>query len=201
MYKVFINDKLIQLIDDVTDYQLTDGMLYLKHMDEDTMDFAIDFIWESKNFNHLVIFADELDELWDDFKDKFKNITASGGVVRNEKNEVLFILKRGKWDLPKGKVDKGESNRDAALREVQEECGIKELSIGRKLGITYHLYEEEGKRVLKKTHWFAMFTEKNGELVPDKNEGIEKVEWKKNGDLSSILENTYPAIKEVTLLE
>lgn len=90
------------------------------------------------------------------FKSIFQVIEAGGGLVKNKKGKYLFIFRNGKWDLPKGKREKGETIKKCAVREVKEECGIKGLKIVRQLPTTYHIYSLEEKQVLKPTHWFEM---------------------------------------------
>src|SRR5690606_9465193 len=106
------------------------------------------------------------------FTKRYTRITAAGGLVYNEKNELLLILRQGKWDLPKGKVDKGETVEEGAVREVMEECGINGLDLGDFLLKTYHTYFLEGQRVLKTTHWFKMRTTYYSAMAPQLEENI-----------------------------
>lgn len=126
-----------------------------------------------------------------------KTIIAAGGLVQNLKGEFLFIFRRGKWDLPKGKTEKGEKIEDAAIREVQEECGISELKIIRPLLKTFHTYELKGKKILKETHWFLMKTNWQGKLIPQNEEDITEAIWVDKKIVKELLENTYDSIKEV----
>lgn len=125
------------------------------------------------------------------------SIKAAGGIVRNEANEYLFIFRNGKWDLPKGKIEKGENSRAAAIREVEEECGIRIESSGEKIGNTYHIYEMNGGIVIKKTSWYWMKAKKKGKLIPQLEEGITDVRWLSNADLFMVQENTFPLIKNL----
>ena len=106
-------------------------------------------------------------------------VEAAGGyVLRAGKKEpdVLMIYRRGKWDLPKGKMDLGESEAECALREVREEVGISKLTLERSLGTTIHGYERKGKYKIKTTHWYAMHTPETS-FVPQEEEDIEAVDW------------------------
>lgn len=114
-----------------------------------------------------------------------KEVTAAGGVLFKEGSkekgsgaEVLLMLRRSVWDLPKGKLEQGESIKECARREVSEEVGCSLPKIHAKLGKTYHEYEEDNQQIGKTTHWFAMsLLDDNEELVPEEREGIEKLEW------------------------
>ena len=124
-------------------------------------------------------------------------IKAGGGLVENEKGEFLFMFRRGKWDLPKGKLDPGESLEDCAIREVQEETGIRGLELKKFLLVTEHAYEERGVALLKETHWWLMNARSNQPLVPQAEEDITELRWIGVFALKTVLENTYPGIIEV----
>lgn len=139
------------------------------------------------------------EESFADFCRAFSIIDAAGGLVKNTLGEVLMIHRLGKWDLPKGKMEAGESPPNTALREVEEECGIRKLTIQDTTPFTtYHTYEINGQRKLKRTWWYAMKSEWTKALVPQTEEGISKVEWVPEGDaLNSKLRNTFENIREV----
>ena len=128
-----------------------------------------------------------------------KKIIAGGGVVVNEKNQVLFIYRRKKWDLPKGKLDPGEDIKACAIREVMEETGIRNLTIGNLIIVTTHSYEENGLNMQKETHWFEMkaSTIDNSILTPQLEEEIEKIEWVSLENLEEYLSETYTSIQQV----
>jgi 8-oxo-dGTP pyrophosphatase MutT (NUDIX family) len=124
-------------------------------------------------------------------------ILAAGGMVINERREVLFMFRRGKWDLPKGKLDPGETLEACALREVEEETGVKQLELIKFLLVTEHLYPERGKSILKKSHWYLMISSSNQKLVPQTEEDISELRWIGEGDIHIVERNTYPAILDV----
>ena len=128
-----------------------------------------------------------------------KKIIAGGGVVVNENNQVLFIYRRKKWDLPKGKLDPGEDIKACAIREVMEETGIRNLTIGNLIIVTTHSYEENGLNMQKETHWFEMkaSTVDNPILTPQQEEDIEKIEWVSLENLEEYLSETYTSIQQV----
>lgn len=127
-----------------------------------------------------------------------KLIEAAGGLVRNERKECLVIFRNGVWDLPKGKIEEGEKTRKAAVREVEEECGIRVKKVGRKICKTYHVYQQRNQELaLKKTHWYRMKAEGQDKLKPQKEEGITKACWFTKEKLSVLTQNTYPSITDV----
>ena len=147
--------------------------------------------------NELKIITDN----WDDFCAKYILIQAAGVLVYNSKNQLLMIFRNGKWDLPKGKLEVGENIQECAIREVEEECGVNNLQIVSQPQITYHTYEINGKAILKRTYWFKMNTNYTDKLVPQIKEGITKVEWVYEKDISKKLENTFGIIKDLLLDE
>ena len=138
---------------------------------------------------------------WDDFCKGYNLIQAAGGVVYNNKDQVLMIFRNEKWDLPKGKIENGENIQQCAIREVEEECGIGNLKIIDRLPSTYHVYQMNNKSMLKRTYWFRMKTDFTNKLVPQIEEGITKVEWVSKKDMFKKIENTYASIKELLLNE
>ena len=126
---------------------------------------------------------------------KLKVVEAGGGMVFNAKKEILFIRRNGKWDLPKGKVEKGESYEAAAVRETVEETGVQDLVVKRFLTKTYHVFKRNEKFKLKVTYWYEMHTEFEGDLTPEASEGIKKVKWKNFEKTQKALQDSYENIK------
>jgi 8-oxo-dGTP pyrophosphatase MutT (NUDIX family) len=124
-------------------------------------------------------------------------IDAGGGVVFNEGGAVLMIFRRGKWDLPKGKRDDGEAIDYCALREVSEETGLEQLTLGEKICDTYHVYSQKGEKLLKCTTWFAMYGTSKETLKPQKEENIIDARWIKVSEMGPIVFKSYEAIREV----
>ena len=124
-------------------------------------------------------------------------IEAAGGLVFNKDGDILMIFRNGKWDLPKGKLEIGESVEECAIREVEEECSIYGLDITEKLLETYHTYNMDGEEVLKKTYWYKMNTDFNGELMPQIEEGITKVSWVEKDHIAEKMRNSYSNISDV----
>lgn len=128
---------------------------------------------------------------------KFMIIQAAGGLVLNEKEEVLFIFRRGKWDLPKGKVDEGETLAEAAVREVCEETGLSSVTLGEPLITTYHTYNESGHHILKESYWYRMRVQGVQVLTPQAEEGIEEIRWVHPTEAEPLLAASFPSIRQV----
>ena len=173
-----------------------------RQIDADAFDLKILYTWILNNKSRFfyVLCSDARIFL----KEIAKSVTlikAAGGLVENEYDEYLFIYRNGKWDLPKGKIEKQEGTREAAVREVEEECGIKVSKLEDKICKTYHSYIYKGDVVLKKTYWFNMRCKGQNNLKPQKEEGITDVRWFKKEDISPIVENTFPSIMDVLVKE
>jgi len=127
---------------------------------------------------------------------RMTRLPAAGGIVRNTQGEILFIRRLGRWDLPKGKIEAGESEKEAALREVEEECGVHGLQIERKLISTFHIYRspylpKNDNWVWKETSWFEMAYTGIEPLVPQAEEGITEVRWFAESELEEVYQSTY----------
>lgn len=131
------------------------------------------------------------------FSKLFPEIIAAGGKVYNDKSEILFIYRNKKWDLPKGRIEKNEAIKTAAIREVEEETGAEDLEIIKPLTQTFHIFTRHGKYKLKKTYWFEMKTASTKKLTPQANEGIEEAVWVSESEVPSKFKNAYENIKQV----
>jgi len=194
--KIFINDLVLEVIYDSKNRMFDSSIIPIADLHHFTRRFIEDEqSTESKNSYFLI--AKDKKDLLKHLKKNFKIIKAAGGVVRNDKNEILVIYRNGKWDIPKGKVEKGESIKKAAVREVEEECGISDLNLLDKLLSTYHIYEVKNKLVLKKTIWYNMTCFKEQILTPQQEEGIEDVRWVVPNFMNQPGLETYKSLKEV----
>lgn len=155
---------------------------------------------ESKNMTNPAafwLFCQQPTQIFKGIKKSFTIIRAAGGLVKNGKGDLLMIFRLGKWDLPKGKVDDGEGMRHAAVREVEEECGVKVHYLGQKKLTTYHMYHYKGEVVIKKTNWYDMGVNKNPKLIPQKEENITKAGWFAKDEMEKVRANTYPLIFDI----
>ena len=139
----------------------------------------------------------DVEKNWKRFVKQFKVIEAAGGVVLNEQDEWLFIHRLGKWDLPKGKLEKGEKPKEAATREVSEECGIPEPAIVAHITDSYHVYPLNGKRILKRTYWYLMRSTAHTGLVAQAEEGITDVRWVNTNQVAVVAADSYGSIRQV----
>lgn len=190
MYKVFVNEKPLFLTNEVqkeTDFQL----FLLESIDVKEL---IIKIFQNK-IQKAFLYHPDKKLILKTLKSKIPVVKAGGGLVYNEKGEILFILRNGKWDLPKGGVEKNETIEKTAIREVEEETGVKGLQIVKKLPKTYHVFKRNGQYKLKQTTWFEMKTNFSGKTKGQISEGIEEVAWIKPNNISNILTNSYENIK------
>ena len=190
MYKVFVNDKPLFLTNEI----------------KKETDFKF-FLLETANINQIIInffqnklqkaylYHPEEKEIIKTLKAKIPVNKAGGGLVYNKNGDVLFIFRNGKWDLPKGGIEKGELIEATAIREVEEETGVTGLTITEKLQKTYHIFRRNGKYKLKITHWYEMKTDFEGTPMGQIEEGIEKVAWLNPDQIKEALQNSYENIK------
>lgn len=128
-----------------------------------------------------------------------KTIVAGGGLVQNEQGELLMMYRRGKWDLPKGKLDEGETIEACAIREVMEETGVINIELGGLIDIGHHDYYDRylQEEVIKETHWFAMKAKGEQTPVPQTEEDITAIKWVSGAELETCLEDSYPNVVEL----
>ncbi len=201
MYKVFFNDSTIQIggeskkssKNNITQTIDCENYGFVKELISkiETDDNTINFILQNN----------DIDRLWDCFKNQFTQIPAAGGLVRNEDHSLLFIRRLGVWDLPKGKIEKNENPHRAAIREVEEECGVSGLKIIRQLDSTFHVYRSPyidfpDNLVLKETKWLLMSCDEEQSLIPQVEENIEEARWFNIDKLDQVMENTYSSLRE-----
>ena len=161
-----------------------------------TLEIAVDLL-ENTSCPELNVYGENIDVIWEDFTHIFKVVEAAGGVVSNKNGEVLFIHRLGKWDLPKGKIEKGESEQQAAIREVGEETGLQNLMVEKFLNNTFHIYtERNGDKILKTTYWFKMTSVGDEVPKPQTEEGISQVSWKNEQQIrDEVFPSTFENIK------
>ena len=202
MYKVFFNGYLLSFQAE-KDNSFKDNIHQVVDIKNDSDFFRlIETLDAGKHVEELIINCRMSSGLWEVIFKKMVHIPAAGGLVTNEDGQLLFIRRFGRWDLPKGKIERHEEPYQAALREVEEECGLNGLQIVRELQPTFHLYhspflDEGNNLVLKRTSWFEMFHPGLGQLVPQWEEGIEEVRWFAFHEMDEVYSSTYPNLKEL----
>lgn len=170
----------------------------IQQLDKQDFDFPLFYKnLEKVSGKDYILIDSDPKQLFQKIKKSCELIKAAGGLVKNAKGNYLFIFRNKKWDLPKGKVEKEEKMKEAALREVEEECGVKIFTNDEKLCKTYHVYTLGSKLVLKKTNWYSMTVKGEPKLIPQKEEGITKASWLSKLELNQVLKNTYPSIVQV----
>ncbi len=203
MYNIYFNKRVLNICNFDKMQKKDPNSVYLNGLEKGTIAGIPLFFEKSENIKNLVVCADSsnIETIFHTICSAFTQINAAGGVVENEKGQYLFIYRNGMWDLPKGKQEDGEDIALTALREVEEECGIGGLEQKELLCITRHTYRMNGEFILKHTYWYKMVHRGEDNLVPQREEGIEEVKWVNKEDLAEYMQNTYPSIREVIMIE
>ena len=199
MQKIFINDNPLFFVDTLNNVDVEKNIHVFTYKQKNYVEDFIKYLETrpaSEN-DYFYFYREDIEDVQKYFDSLYKHIEAAGGVVKNNKNEILFIERHGKWDLPKGKIEHGEKISDAAIREVQEECGIQNITIQKELPATYHTYIIDNQRILKKTYWFELFYFGNEELKPQTTEAITDARWMNNQETEAAMKNTYNSIRDV----
>jgi ADP-ribose pyrophosphatase YjhB (NUDIX family) len=193
MYKIYINQNVLDIS------QLDNFSQEVLHNATNNSESAVLRIAKEEIINLIgqknIICANPT-AVFNQIKQQFTLINAAGGLVKNSQSEYLFIFRRGKWDLPKGKLDEGEDFETAAIREVQEECGITYIELGDLYHVSYHIYEENNDWILKQTNWYLMKSDEVN-LIPQLAEGITQTAWLPINQFEKVRENTYASIDEI----
>jgi 8-oxo-dGTP pyrophosphatase MutT (NUDIX family) len=200
-YKIYINESPLILtqtsdLDDETAFERS--LIHAKYAGKPKLLLNyIELLEKNKHHEGIIIQADNVKLLWQDFKSLYNYIKAGGGLVINPFGKVLLIFRRGVWDLPKGKQDPGETLAQTALREVREETGLTDLKLVEKLGNGYHCYLMSKQRTLKRTRWYLMQTQSPDKLVLQKEEGILDAAWFDPKELPNLNMPMYNNIRDV----
>lgn len=198
--KIYFGDKPLFLCDQVTPdiepFLHHDDAVFIEEFSTPALKSMI-YEMELPGIHAGILQHPDLEALKKAFWKKFQVIKAGGGAVWNDENKLLFIHRRGKWDLPKGKLDPGEAIEECAIREVEEETGLKNLALLRSLPTTYHTYHESGKHILKESHWFEMSVKGHQLTVPQAEEDIHAIEWLEKSKWEEVIPETFPSIRDV----
>ncbi len=198
--KIYFNDKPLFLCDSIEPliepFLHHDDAVFIDELDPHTVKSMIHEMQLEKVHAGVFLHPD-LEELKKAFFKKFTIVQAAGGAVFNEQDELLLIFRRGSWDLPKGKLDKGETLPECAVREVEEETGLQNVQLLSPLFVTYHTYHEGTKFILKESHWYNMKVAGKQELTPQTEEGIEQVKWMKLDEAENVFPQAFPSVVDV----
>ncbi len=200
MQKIYFQEKPLFLASDINPeleaFLHQEDTIFMDDFDSHAIKTMIHEM-QAGQINRGVFLHHDLDSLLKAFKKKFTLVKAGGGLVRTPANEILMIFRRGKWDLPKGKLDDGETIEASALREVSEETGITGIIPGPFFCYTYHTYHENGKFILKESHWYLMQVKAKQDLVPQAEEDIEEARWVPFSEIENYLDKVHSSIKDV----
>lgn len=198
--KIYFNNTPLFLCDkiepEIEPYIHHDDAVFIDELNSHTVKSMIHEL-QLEKIHAGVFLHPDLAELKKQFFKKFEIIQAGGGLVRNEAGHYLLIFRRGTWDLPKGKLDDGESMEECAVREVQEETGLTSVKLETPLLITYHTYHQGTKFILKESHWYIMTYSGSETPVPQTSEDITRIEWVAPDKLSPYLANCFPSVADV----
>jgi 8-oxo-dGTP pyrophosphatase MutT (NUDIX family) len=198
--KIYYNDKPLILTTDMEAYMEANPVaeMYQFFSGATLKSFtqALQFMDRPGNTGAIIEDVSEA-ALQDQLHAMYRPIMAGGGLVYNEDGALLMIYRRGKWDLPKGKLDEGENIAECALREVSEETGLQQLRLGDKLIDSYHIYVQDGEQYLKQTVWYTMYGTSADLLKPQKEENIMEARWVAEKELGTHASRSYEAIREV----
>lgn len=199
MYKVFINESVLMIPSNSLENTLESAEIHYFNDNFDVKFLLKKLLNRSQQI--AIVHSNNHEEVLNHLKLNVQYIEAAGGIVRNKNNDILVIFRNGKWDLPKGKIELGENPSEAALREVEEECGLSDLVCHELIDKTYHIYEHKGNYTLKCTYWYAMTSSFSSNLIPQLEEGIVEVKWADDAFMRNVfVKNTYntllPLVKE-----
>lgn len=194
MYIIYFNEIAISFTDEIINASL--GVKNIKVVDINDIIKVVETIQNNELDIDINLHGYDVDTMLSDFRGMFKYIEAAGGVVKNAKLDFLLIKRMGIWDLPKGKVERGEAIYEAAKREVCEETGLKTVDLMTNLPDTFHVYVQKGRWFLKKTYWYSMETKDGSALIPQINESITEAVWMHKTDARIALSKTYRSIFE-----
>ena len=200
MYKVFNQDRAIIFTETLKTIKLSDKDYLYSVKEEGEVPAVYQMFIQTENYQRLIFLVrNNLQQVVDKFISLFIYIEAAGGVIKSPNGNLLMIYRFSKWDLPKGKLEKNESFREAALRECMEETGVEDISIVKELESTCHIYWVDNQPYLKRTYWFEMETSTEMKLVPQVEEGIEKSVWMNRNEVFKAVQNSYASLKDLII--
>jgi ADP-ribose pyrophosphatase YjhB (NUDIX family) len=206
-YKLYVNNAIIYICKNpaniVTMYMDAKEFIYIDIAENNSIKNTLSIAYNEINKSDIILFGEHPEAILKAFLQEFVVIESAGGLVINQNKQILLIYRRGSWDMPKGKIEKNEGVEAAAIREVQEETGLKNVLITSKIVFkdfdniaTYHAYDYKGKRAMKVAFWYMMKTSDEN-LVPQLEEDIEEAKWVYEYELQEYYTKMYPSIQDV----
>ncbi len=192
MIKIFAGNKIFQFVNNAHNFS-GDVIKFENSINKDTLSEILSDL-KSKE---IALLCDNIETGVREFSKMFTYIAAAGGVVYNHEKKLLLIHRLGKWDLPKGKMENGESPETSAMREVCEETGVCNLKIIKPLQDTYHIYQQNGEYILKRTYWFEMISMSATNLLPQTEENITEVKWMTKAEVNVAMQFSYASIRHL----
>jgi len=201
--KIYFGNKPLFLVDridgTIEDYLHRQETIFIDELNVHTVKTMIHEMGRDEIYRGVFLHPD-LDALFSQFGQRFTLVKAAGGVVFTPEKELLLIFRRGKWDLPKGKLDPGEAVEACALREIREETGLQQLELVRPLALTYHTYFEGDQHILKESHWFLVKGNATEPLQPQEDEDIMECLWVPSGALGPYFDHSHASVADVLYL-
>jgi len=192
-YKIFIKEIPVILTDQpLAKSDRGKETLVITEANADKVKDAIEYAEANAFHSQIILQHGRVNQLFKTFRSFFNIVEAAGGMVWSPQNALLLIYRHQKWDLPKGKIEEGEDPEKTALREIEEECGVRELTLNDFVTTTYHTYWQQDQRVLKVTYWFDLGCEDPENINPQTEEGIETIRWMDANGLRKAMANTFP---------
>ncbi len=200
MQKIYFNNKPLILSNTITkeikNYIDLPDTVFMDELNDEAVNTIINAM-QQPEINAGIFFYKKVEEVLTTIKEKFIVIQAAGGLVHTAEESILLIFRKGKWDLPKGKLDAGEELESCAIREVEEETGVKNIQSEKLITLTYHTYYEKQKFILKESFWYLMHSKEEQILMPQTEEDIEKCEWIPISEIGPYMKNAHPSVVDV----
>jgi 8-oxo-dGTP pyrophosphatase MutT (NUDIX family) len=197
MYKVFFDSRTVFFTDEFEKYYRSYNGLFVRYLNDIQLAYVLELFRNVREIRNVFIIHHDVELAFNAFRSFFREMEAAGGLVFDEEGRLLVIHRRGKWDLPKGKMEPGEEPVTTAVREVEEECGITSPHPGNLIHTTYHSYTLDGVMILKKTYWYRMDYSGDEALEPQTHEDIVTAQWMPASGMDQFVGNTYSSIVEV----
>jgi ADP-ribose pyrophosphatase YjhB (NUDIX family) len=200
MQKIYLSNKPLIISATITreikNYLDLAGTVFMDELNDAAVDTIINAL-QQPEINAGIFLYKNVEAVLAAIKEKFTVIQAAGGLVNTTGEHILLIFRKGKWDLPKGKLDEGELLEVCAVREVEEETKVQNIQLEKLITITYHNYYEKEKNILKETHWYLMYSKEKQSLTPQTEEDIEKCEWVPIYNITPYMHNAHLSIVDV----